>query len=236
MLLGAVKQPLSWEARVELSCDVALEAADAHAYGSAKSSITCSIAGNLTGMSGQLGQCARTNSEQLLSIVRPDGQWKRYPGRRSTSHRARVDPTCAFLRACLGRQREQPHGAAKARVARCGPRLQLMPTTCALHDSTVDELLRQRGIVDVDTLHALVDELGELRVGGQSLLPAFQFLDVGVTAEPTDRSVPPVVPVATNTGVPRVFSARCAISTASSIPLVRLPLAQTVCTVVTYSI
>src|SRR5689334_9870143 len=33
MLLGAVKQALSWEACVELSCDVALEAADGFGFG-----------------------------------------------------------------------------------------------------------------------------------------------------------------------------------------------------------
>ena len=33
MLLGAVKQLLSWEAGVELSCDVALEAADGFGFG-----------------------------------------------------------------------------------------------------------------------------------------------------------------------------------------------------------
>ena len=33
MLLGVVKQALLWEACVELSCDVALEAADGFAFG-----------------------------------------------------------------------------------------------------------------------------------------------------------------------------------------------------------
>ncbi len=33
----------------------------------------------LTGLSSQLGQRARTNSEQLLAISRPYGEWKRDP-------------------------------------------------------------------------------------------------------------------------------------------------------------
>ncbi|MEU9318295.1 Rieske (2Fe-2S) protein [Streptomyces sp. NPDC048295] len=37
--------------------------------------------GKLTGMSGQLGQRARTNSEQLLSITRTHGEWTRDPER-----------------------------------------------------------------------------------------------------------------------------------------------------------
>jgi cholesterol oxidase len=35
--------------------------------------------GRLTGLSSELGQRARTNSEQLLSITRTRGKWKRDP-------------------------------------------------------------------------------------------------------------------------------------------------------------
>jgi cholesterol oxidase len=35
--------------------------------------------GHLTGMSDQLGQRARTNSEQLLAVTRTYGQWTRDP-------------------------------------------------------------------------------------------------------------------------------------------------------------
>src|SRR5215813_7491291 len=51
----------------------------AHAYGSAKLLHRMQHQGHLTGMSGQLGQRARTNSEQLLAVTRTYGQWKRDP-------------------------------------------------------------------------------------------------------------------------------------------------------------
>ena len=51
----------------------------AHAYGSAKLLHHMQHAGRLTGLSGQLGQRARTNSEQLLAITRTHGQWERDP-------------------------------------------------------------------------------------------------------------------------------------------------------------
>jgi cholesterol oxidase len=51
----------------------------AHAYGSAKLLHHMQHQGHLTGMSDQLGQRARTNSEQLLSVIRTYGQWKRDP-------------------------------------------------------------------------------------------------------------------------------------------------------------
>jgi cholesterol oxidase len=51
----------------------------AHAYGSAKLLHHMQHEGHLTGMSGQLGQRARTNSEQLLAATRTYGQWKREP-------------------------------------------------------------------------------------------------------------------------------------------------------------
>jgi cholesterol oxidase len=51
----------------------------AHAYGSAKLLHHMQHEGHLTGMSDQLGQRARTNSEQLLAVIRTYGQWKRDP-------------------------------------------------------------------------------------------------------------------------------------------------------------
>jgi cholesterol oxidase len=51
----------------------------AHAYGSAKLLHQMKYHGRLPGLSDQLGQRARTNSEQLLSITRPYGEWKRDP-------------------------------------------------------------------------------------------------------------------------------------------------------------
>jgi hypothetical protein len=47
-----------------------------HAYGSAKLLHHMAHKGKLTGLSDQLGQRARTNSEQLLSITRSYGEWK----------------------------------------------------------------------------------------------------------------------------------------------------------------
>ena len=51
----------------------------AHAYGSAKLLHHMQHKGRLTGLSGELGQRARTNSEQLLAVTRTHGQWKRDP-------------------------------------------------------------------------------------------------------------------------------------------------------------
>ena len=51
----------------------------AHAYGSAKLLHLLKHTGTLSGLSDQLGQRARTNSEQLLAITRPYGEWKRDP-------------------------------------------------------------------------------------------------------------------------------------------------------------
>jgi cholesterol oxidase len=51
----------------------------AHAYGSAKLLHRLKHVGMLPGLSDQLGQRARTNSEQLISIVLPYGDWKRDP-------------------------------------------------------------------------------------------------------------------------------------------------------------
>jgi cholesterol oxidase len=53
----------------------------AHAYGSAKLLHHLKHAGTLRGLSDQLGKRARTNSEQLISITRPYGEWKRDPDR-----------------------------------------------------------------------------------------------------------------------------------------------------------
>lgn len=51
----------------------------AHAYGSAKLLHHMQHTGRLTGLSGQLGQRARTNSEQLLAVTRTHGEWERDP-------------------------------------------------------------------------------------------------------------------------------------------------------------
>lgn len=51
----------------------------AHAYGTAKLLLHMQYDGRLPGMSSHLGQRARTNSEQLLSVVRPHGEWKQDP-------------------------------------------------------------------------------------------------------------------------------------------------------------
>ena len=51
----------------------------AHAYGSSKLLHHMQHKGRLTGLSGQLGQRARTNSEQLLAVTRTHGEWDRDP-------------------------------------------------------------------------------------------------------------------------------------------------------------
>ena len=51
----------------------------AHAYGSAKLLHHMQHKGRLTGLSGELGQRARTNSEQLLAVTRTHGEWERDP-------------------------------------------------------------------------------------------------------------------------------------------------------------
>ena len=51
----------------------------AHAYGSAKLLHHMRHVGKLSRLSDQLGQLARTNSEQLLCQRRPYGDWKRDP-------------------------------------------------------------------------------------------------------------------------------------------------------------
>jgi cholesterol oxidase len=51
----------------------------AHAYGSAKLLHHMQHTGHLTGLSSELGQRARTNSEQLLAVTRTHGEWKRDP-------------------------------------------------------------------------------------------------------------------------------------------------------------
>ena len=48
----------------------------AHAYGSAKLLLHMQHKGRLTGLSSELGQRARTNSEQLLAITRTHGEWE----------------------------------------------------------------------------------------------------------------------------------------------------------------
>jgi len=53
----------------------------AHAYGSAKLLLRMQHKGRLPGLSGQLGQRARTNSEQLLAITRDHEEWKQDPDR-----------------------------------------------------------------------------------------------------------------------------------------------------------
>jgi cholesterol oxidase len=49
----------------------------AHAYGSAKLFHHMQHQGRLTGLSSELGQRARTNSEQLLAVTRTHGEWER---------------------------------------------------------------------------------------------------------------------------------------------------------------
>lgn len=51
----------------------------AHAYGSAKLLHGLKHDGTLAGLSDELGKRARTNSEQLISIARPHGEWRREP-------------------------------------------------------------------------------------------------------------------------------------------------------------
>lgn len=51
----------------------------AHAYGTAKLLLHMQYDGMLRGMSSHLGQRARTNSEQLLSVNRPYSEWKNDP-------------------------------------------------------------------------------------------------------------------------------------------------------------
>jgi len=51
----------------------------AHAYGSSKLLHHMQHKGRLTGLSSQLGRRARTNSEQLLVVNRPHGEWRRDP-------------------------------------------------------------------------------------------------------------------------------------------------------------
>jgi cholesterol oxidase len=51
----------------------------AHAYGSAKLLHHMQHKGRLRGLSGELGQRARTNSEQLLAVTRTHGEWQRDP-------------------------------------------------------------------------------------------------------------------------------------------------------------
>jgi cholesterol oxidase len=53
----------------------------AHAYGSSKLLLHMQHKGRLPALSSQLGQRARTNSEQLLYIERTHGEWKRDPER-----------------------------------------------------------------------------------------------------------------------------------------------------------
>jgi cholesterol oxidase len=49
----------------------------AHAYGSSKLLHHMQHTGRLTGLSSELGQRARTNSEQLLAVTRTHGEWMR---------------------------------------------------------------------------------------------------------------------------------------------------------------
>jgi cholesterol oxidase len=53
----------------------------AHAYGSSKLLLHMQHAGRLPGLSNQLGQRARTNSEQLLAVTRTEEEWQRDPER-----------------------------------------------------------------------------------------------------------------------------------------------------------
>ena len=51
----------------------------AHAYGSAKLLHHMQHKGRLTDLSSELGQRARTNSEQLLAVTRTHEEWKEDP-------------------------------------------------------------------------------------------------------------------------------------------------------------
>src|SRR6478672_10705130 len=51
----------------------------AHAYGSSKLLLHMQHNGRLTGLSGELGKRARTNSEQLLYVTRSHADWSRDP-------------------------------------------------------------------------------------------------------------------------------------------------------------
>ena len=51
----------------------------AHAYGSAKLLLQMQHKGSLPGLSSELGQRARTNSEQLIAVTRTHGEWQRDP-------------------------------------------------------------------------------------------------------------------------------------------------------------
>jgi cholesterol oxidase len=53
----------------------------AHAYGSSKLLHHMQHKGQLSGLSGQLGQRARTNAEQLIYVTRTHGEWKQHPER-----------------------------------------------------------------------------------------------------------------------------------------------------------
>jgi cholesterol oxidase len=53
----------------------------AHAYGSSKLLHHMQHKGRLAGLSGQLGQRARTNAEQLIYVTRTHGEWKQHPER-----------------------------------------------------------------------------------------------------------------------------------------------------------
>ncbi|HTZ87095.1 MAG TPA: GMC oxidoreductase [Solirubrobacteraceae bacterium] len=63
----------------------------AHAYGSSKLLHHMQHKGRLTGMSSQLGQRARTNSEQLLAVTRPHGEWQRDP------EKIHITPGCVSI-------------------------------------------------------------------------------------------------------------------------------------------
>ena len=72
----------------------------AHAYGSSKLLLHMQHKGRLPGLSSQLGQRARTNSEQLLYVTRTHGEWKRRSG--EGPHHARVGSD--HLRRLAGRR------------------------------------------------------------------------------------------------------------------------------------
>jgi cholesterol oxidase len=63
----------------------------AHAFGSAKLLHHMQHEGRLTGLSGELGKRARTNSEQLLAVTRPHGRWQRDP------EKIHITPGCVSI-------------------------------------------------------------------------------------------------------------------------------------------
>ena len=138
------------------------------------------------------------------------------------AHEARVRPPA--LDRTLGRALHPPGDDRPSRRG-VGPALHRRGRIAAhvrfavLGETAVDELTASATVIGVDATHTLVDELAELRVGRKRLLGSLELGHIGVAGEPAHEPYGPVAAVANNTGRPVLFSARCAISTPSSIPL-----------------